>query len=86
MSNEYVPGIVDEPTSEEMAILSRAAMLLEKNARLLSIHLREITNNERYQHHKGILKARRREVVSMKQHLDFIDEELLALLESKVQP
>lgn len=66
---KYLPGTI---------AISIAALTtrLERQSRLLEIHLREIANNERYQHHKGIIKARRREIESMRQLLDLIDQAL----------
>jgi hypothetical protein len=57
-------------------ILHRQASILEAWTRKLEIHLREIANNESYQRHKGIKKARLREIVALRQLLDEIEREL----------
>ena len=52
-----------------LAIHTRNA---EKEARLLTIHLFEIVNNESYQRHKGIRNARLREIERLTNRLQAI--------------
>ena len=57
-------------------ILHNQASILSTWATKFEIHLREIANNERYQRHKGIINARLREIVALRQLLDEIEREL----------
>ena len=79
MNKHFIPGtvILDD------AMLHRLATMLEEKAHLLEIHIREIANNERYQHHKGMLKARSREVSSLREVLNLIDDELALAIGEK---
>ena len=60
----------------DLDIVRNIPRILEERARMLAIHLREIANNPPYQRHKGILKARRREIAALHETLDLVDEEL----------
>jgi len=64
-------------------ILHHYVSIMEQRHTVLATHLREIANNASYQKHKGIIKARRREIEAMHSLLNEIDDMLLEAIGEK---
>lgn len=58
-------------------VVKRQALIVESNATLLVLHLREIANNELYHGHKGKIRARIREIKKLQTLLVIVEKDLV---------